>query len=203
MTNTCRFCAIAAGSDRAADYDRPFVETNSYFAIPSVGGFVEGWSLVCPRDHVYSLRTHYKFSSFWTFVRATAERITSFYGPVIAFEHGSSHAGSLTSCGTDHGHMHIVPLGFSLIDQLKKSDRSWTQSPASSLADLGSDVEYLFYLENMNTDDPVGFTHVLQTPVSQFFRGLIARQIQCEGQSDYRRFPFLNLASKTRNVLAG
>lgn len=202
MEGYCRFCEIATRAGQTTDHDRPYLKDSRYFAIPSVGGFVEGWSLVCPTEHIYSLRNHYGTRSFSDFVKAVVERISSQYGDPVMFEHGSSRAGSLTSCGTDHAHLHLVPLGFSLLDEITRSGKSWKYKRPSDLAKLASDQEYLFYSEDAASDDPNGLIHVLEQPTSQFFRKLIARVLRREAESDYRRFPFLPLAARTQQVLA-
>lgn len=186
-----------------ARHDVPFLQGEQYFAIPSVGGFVEGWSLVCPVEHTYNMRKYYGKPSFARFVHDVVERILSRYGNPVMFEHGSSRSGSLTSCGTDHAHLHIVPLGFSLVDEIVASGKSWISSCASDLAQLPLDKEYLFYSDDVRSNDPAGLVHVLEKPTSQFFRQIIAKTLKRESESDYRQFPLLPLAIRTRQVLAG
>lgn len=203
MMGHCRFCEIATVADQAADHDRPYLRDSRYFAIPSVGGLVEGWSLVCPIRHIYSMRHDYGKRFFSDFVQAVVERISSRYGTPVMFEHGSSRAGSLTSCGTDHAHLHIVPVGFSLRDEVLKSGGTWKLQPASSLSKLAPDQEYLFYSDDVTSHDPSGLVHILEQPTSQFFRRLIARALERDAESDYRQFPFLPLAARTQQSLAG
>jgi hypothetical protein len=201
MAERCRFCQIGTDPQQTEDHNRPYFKSSRYFAIPSVGGFVEGWSLVCPVEHTYNLREHYGTRSFSDCVRTVVERISLQYSLPVMFEHGSSHAGSLTGCGTDHAHLHLVPLGFSLRDEIMGSVRSWKGQHASDLAKLAPDQEYLFYSEDVFSDDPYGLVHILEQTTSQFFRRLIARALQREAELDYRRFPFLSLAARTQQSL--
>jgi len=203
MVTCCHFCKIASKIEVEAEHDRPILESNEYFAIPSIGGFVEGWSLVCPRDHMLSLRQHYSRESFHSFLRIVTERISKCYGRVVMFEHGSSCAGSPTSCGTDHAHLHVVPLRFSLVEQLMQCGRSWQQVRASYISQIAIHDEYLFYTDDVQSNDPIGLLHVLKEPTSQFFRYFVAKALQCEEEYDYRKFPFLPLAVRTRTALAG
>lgn len=202
MQEGCRFCEIGFGVQHNTEYNQPYLRCDQYFAVPSVGGFVEGWSLICPIDHVYNLRTQYGTRTFADFVQAVVRRISEKYSIPVMFEHGSSHRGSLTSCGTDHGHLHLVPLGFSLRHEIKKCGRLWMDQRASSLAKLPSNREYLFYSEDVLSDDPIGFVHILEQPTSQFFRRLIARAVGRVAESDYRQYPFLSLAAQSQQVLA-
>lgn len=201
MRENCRFCEIGTGL-YGADFNRPYMQSKEYFAIPSIGGFVEGWSLLSPVDHVYNLRNRYGKPEYVEFFRSVVGRIHATYGPPIIFEHGSSHRGSLTSCGTDHAHLHIVPLGRSLSREIKKSGKVWIYRRASALAELPAEQEYLFYSDDVLGSDPIGLVHLLEEPTSQFFRRLIAGIVGRVDESDYRQYPFLSLASQTQHVLA-
>ncbi len=128
------------------------------------------------------------------------------YGSLIAFEHGSNKDGSLTSCGTNHAHLHLVPF----YDQgtLLSSYRprmKWDTSHSSEIAEKVKNNEYLFYY-NLKTsiewNNPQGQLHILKEPVSQFFRHFIAFYLGRSGESNYREFPFLKNAEKTRETLA-
>src|SRR5690242_19316755 len=92
----CRFCEIHTSDQNLKEQDRPFLQTGENFAIPTIGGLVEGWSLVCPREHMFSLRTCYGQRTFSDFVRNVVTRVAIRYVKPVIFEHGSSHAGSLT-----------------------------------------------------------------------------------------------------------
>jgi len=198
----CRFCEIHKSTGDLQQQDRPFLRTNDNFAIPTIGGLVEGWSLLCPGDHIFSLREKYGQPSFSDFVRNVVTRVTTRYVRPVIFEHGSSHAGSLTSCGTDHAHLHIVPLGFSLHGALRDSGRSWTLVRSSDISSLVKSAEYLFYSEDVLSEDPEGLIHVLEQPTSQFFRRLIATILGREAESDYRQHPLIAHAVKTQQFLA-
>src|SRR3546814_11048949 len=53
-------------------------------------------------------------NSFWQFVDRAVDVVERTYGRAVIFEHGSVDAESMTSCGTAHAHLHIVPLSFEL-----------------------------------------------------------------------------------------
>src|SRR2546425_8909742 len=95
----CRFCSIRHGHFFYGTADLPIHATRDYFAMASIGGFVEGWTLVVPNDHCLSLRDLYAVDSFTDFVTRTVRTVEGLYGPSVIFEHGANHSGSPTSCG--------------------------------------------------------------------------------------------------------
>ena len=105
----CRFCGI---SDRmhGENFNLPIAESEHFFAMASIGSFVPGWTLVCPKRHYLNLADFYETAEFVEFSSRVGSAVVQAYGaPVVAFEHGCRHAGSLTGCGTDHAHLHLVP----------------------------------------------------------------------------------------------
>jgi hypothetical protein len=199
----CRFCAIARGHAFHGPADRPVSSVRDYLTIASIGALVEGWSLVLPRDHCLSLRDFYAVASFSDFLRHTVKTVEASYGHSVIFEHGANHRGSLTNCGTDHGHLHIVPLPFSLSDVIGRSVlASWEPVRTSVLREEVGDSEYLFFSEEPSQLDPPGYLRVLRSPVSQFFRRVIASQLGATEVADYRKYPFLRTAERTHERLA-
>jgi hypothetical protein len=203
---TCCFCGIVVGKYQYTDIDEPFASNGEFVAVASIGALVEGWSLIIPKTHQLSMRNIYGRSVFADFVRSVLPPLVHRYGPLIAFEHGANKEGSITACGTNHAHLHLVPLGESLLPEIQNSGLQWAQCHASKIASQAGENEYLFYSELYDKEvwqDPVGYLHVLEHPVSQFFRRLIAKRRGRAEVSDYRRFPHLDTARQTRKVLVG
>jgi diadenosine tetraphosphate (Ap4A) HIT family hydrolase len=206
MDNNCRFCEIIAGKFTHEGIDEPFAENDQFVALASIGAIIEGWSLIVPKDHRLSMRdlfSRQSFAEFTTSVMAPLERI---YGPLVAFEHGANKEGSATACGTDHAHLHLVPSKESFLADMHSSGLVWTQCETSKVAQLSMGNEYLFYADldcNDSWVDPVGYLHVLNKPISQYFRHLIASREGAVNTADYRRFPYVDRAQKTRRTVIG
>jgi diadenosine tetraphosphate (Ap4A) HIT family hydrolase len=203
---TCRFCNISNGMYQYGQIDEPFSDNEDFMAVASIGALIEGWSLIIPKEHQLSMRNVYGLTGFSEFVGSVIPRLARQYGTLIAFEHGSAKEGSITACGTDHAHLHLVPLGGSLLSGLEESGLQWTHCRPSEIAFRAGVHEYLFYCELRSKpvwQDPVGYLHVLESPISQFFRHLIARRLGQPEAFDYRRFPHLAMAEATRAVLGG
>lgn len=107
--NNCRFCNIVVGKYQYAEIDQPFASNDGFVAIASIGALIEGWSLIIPKEHQHSMRNVYDKLQFKDFVETVIPLLVQQYGPLIAFEHGSNKEGSITACGTDHAHLHLVP----------------------------------------------------------------------------------------------
>lgn len=200
----CRFCDIIAGKYTYLEIDQPFVSTNEFIAIPSIGALVEGWSLIIPRNHELSMKNVYRNESFGDFLGKVLPLLANRYGSLIAFEHGANKEGSITACGTDHAHLHLVPFGEPLLNDMRHSNMSWIRCRASEIASITEKSEYLFYHElgkEAIWQDPVGYLHVLERPVSQYFRHLIANRKGLMEVVDYRKFPHVEIAKQTRAAL--
>lgn len=202
--NNCRFCNIVVGKYQYAEIDQPFASSDAFVAMASIGALIEGWSLIIPKEHQLSMRNVYDKPEFADFVGTVISLLVKQYGSLIAFEHGSNKEGSITACGTDHAHLHLVPYCESLFSDLQSSGLQWVQCQASEIASRVGNSEYLFYSElgvKNVWHDPVGYFHVLEHPISQFFRHLIAARTGHAETSDYRRFLYLDAARQTRRTL--
>ncbi len=202
----CRFCNIIKGEYQYCEIDRPFASNDKYIAVASIGALIRGWSLIIPKEHQLSLRNVYDENDFLKFTGTVISLLMNQYGPLIAFEHGSNKEGSITACGTDHAHLHLVPFNESLVEQIQTSGLKWIQRHISEIKYEVGEREYLFYTElksEKSWHDPVGYLHILKSPISQFFRHLIASRLGNDDMYDYKRFPYLENAKQTRIVLAG
>jgi len=200
----CRFCEIADGNIKYIEFDEPVARADNFFAIASIGALVEGWSLVIPKAHQVSMRNLYDNPEFIDFVEEVHSKIFDNYGPVIAFEHGANKEGSITACGTDHAHLHLVPFDASLLPEMQRANLHWIRCHASEIASISGNNEYLFYTElgnNCQWQDHLGYLHILQYSKSQFFRRIIAERLNKIEVSDYKLFPHVDTAKRTRSVL--
>lgn len=205
IDESCRFCAIGGGHYKYSEIDQPIMTTSAYMAVASIGALVEGWTLIIPKAHDFSLRSTYEEADFIEFTAKFTNLLRIHYGPVIAFEHGANRAGSLTACGTDHAHLHLVPFGSTLVPELQQSNLEWIACRPAGIRELVGDNEYLFYTDLANNSrwgEQFGYLHIIGQPISQFFRNLIARRLRCEREANYRDFPHLETSIRTSQRLA-
>lgn len=198
----CRFCDIRNGNFTYNEIDKPFFANKDFFAIASIGALVEGWTLIIPNEHQMSMRNLYAQNTFFDITNNIIKVMQSKYGKVIAFEHGSYMEKSPTSCGTDHAHLHLVPTE-SLMHEIQSSGLLFIKCKASEIAMIAENNEYLFYCEvesEWNNQD--GYLHILDKPISQFFRRLIASKLNISTNFDYRLFPNIDNAQITQQFLS-
>lgn len=201
----CRFCNIVAGNYNHTTIDIPFAHNDEFIAVASIGALVEGWSLIIPKRHQLSMKYVYKSPSLKDIMSTVVPRIANHYGALISFEHGANMEGSITSCGTDHAHLHLVPWNYSLFSDLQNSGLIWSPSRASEIAKKTRMNEYLFYSEiekQKDLSDPFGYLHILEKPISQFFRQLLAKHCGRTQEANYKNFPLLDVAVQTRETLS-
>jgi len=199
----CRICAAASGTSASAEYDNPWLEAEDYLAFASIGAMVPGWSLIFPKKHQLNLARDVESTEFWSFASHAYDAVTREFGRSVIFEHGPQHENSATGCGTDHAHLHIVPLSFSLIEAAKAFDPSvhWSACKAQDLSGVIKGREYLFVSEAFNGDATEGYVAILATGRSQFFRRVIADKLGCPLEFDYKLHRFEAIANSTALTL--
>jgi len=200
----CHFCEFLSLKNDGNILNRPWHGAEDYSAIVSVGALVPGWSLICPNEHRTNLAEDYRSMSFWNFVAKTNERLLDAYDtPVSFFEHGPLVTGSVTGCGTDHAHMHAVPLNFSLEEVTYQFDPElkWQECRAADINKLCDNHEYLFMVTKLDGINTSGSIVILKTGVSQFFRKVIADSLGISEHYDYKTNPMLETATSTAERL--
>ena len=176
-------------------------QTDSFVALPSQGSLVPGWLLVIPRRPLINLAQLWprERDELNLFVARLHDRLAVFPGRVFEFEHGARTIGSATGCGVDQAHLHVVPLPFNLLQACRQTSLQW--SYASSRDELppefAPDSEYLFARERGNS---AICTPVID-PVSQWFRKLIAANLDIADLWDYRAHPFNHAVRKTLDLI--
>jgi len=202
---SCRFCKILKSADQSVHdaVDLPWMQDSRYAAIVSIGALVPGWSLVCPRAHQLNLSSHFERADFWEFCSRAEGQLASRFGHVRVFEHGAQFEQSATGCGTDHAHLHLVPLDFGLCEAVLQSpgDLSWTRCRLSDVRRLAAGREYLFAADKLDGSETQGILAFPPVPTSQFFRRVIADRLGMSAMYDYKRFPMTDVAAESARVL--
>ncbi len=199
----CRFCEYLRNSSPQEGINTPWVSDGTYSALVSVGALVSGWTLICPIEHELNMATHYRSAEMWAFVSTVEDLVRQRYGEVRLFEHGARFDGSLTGCGTDHAHLHLVPLDFLLIEEALQFDRTkvWQPCLASDIEEHTGGQEYLFVADCFARDRTEGMLCLLTKDTSQFFRRVIAHRLGLSDCFDYRRHPMMDIAESSAKQL--
>ena len=206
MGNECRFCKIKAGMQKYGIIDKPLFENKDFFVLSSIGSLVEGWLLVIPKEHRYNMSKDYGDKNFWGFIYSIIVKLKSKVGQeknFLIFEHGANHCGSLTGCGTDHAHLHIVPYDKSLYGKIK-NERNWQLCAINEIEDYVNGREYLLYAE---CDNDIKLSEVyinlVEHPESQFFRKIIAEDMGKKELFDYKTYPNIDISEMVCEMFGG
>lgn len=197
----CCLCTIAGGEEPNGQADRILWETGNYFAVSSLGAFIEGWILIASKTHRLSFASKYDDPEFLQFASYVRCKVESQYGNTIQFEHGPGKQNSKLGCGVDHAHLHIVPFSQSLVPDLLRRGLEWNQLSNCDLAAIPeSDTGYYFYTDSITPNGFNGYYCNPRMPVSQFFRKLLAKKVETK-YFDYKEFPFIARALRTYSNL--
>ena len=193
----CRFCEIFSGGTAAQEIDQPWLASSKYVALISMGALVQGWSLISPIAHATNMSPSFDNAEFWSFALKAENILRNRYGKIYVFEHGAQFSGSQTGCGTDHAHLHMVPLDFSLSQEAVRFDSTlvWKRCPVSEIAVRARGREYLFVADDFRGQETIGFLCILEKPVSQYFRKVIASRNGMTDFYNYRHFPMLEMSA--------
>jgi ATP adenylyltransferase len=169
-TRHCSFCELPGREETV-------LRGTGVSAVPSLGAYVEGWTLVVPDEHVQAIAdlspgSRAAFDEAVDFLR---QRITDTYGPVISFEHGSVGSGRTAGCGVDHAHLHIVPHDIDIrgaVAALVAEVGSFAWERCERLPTRGAPSDYVWISDG--TGSWIAYAEVLP---SQVIRRAIARQL--------------------------
>ena len=114
LTVGCRFCS-------RPELDRIILETESLFAMLSLGPIVEGYTIIATKDHIdccASLPLNL-LPEFTRLLEAVRSAQVAIYGAHVLYEHGragASHPSPDGHAHCYHAHLHCVPVNVALYD---------------------------------------------------------------------------------------
>jgi ATP adenylyltransferase len=207
MSDNTRFAWIMNDSmpRSRALWDREILRTERFVAVPSAGSLVAGWTLVVPRRPMLNLSqtTTEEREELDAIANGIADRLGEGGQEVYFFEHGSRAVGSLTGCGVDQAHLHIVPLPFDLVGAATaRTDAgiAWraTREIAPPFAALPTEGEYVALWSRADRRTMVG---AVTEPVSQWIRRVIADELGIGAEWNYRSHPQAERVQETLMLL--
>lgn len=184
----CRFCNILNGKLHYGDIDNPLFVNDDYFSLASIGALVPGWTLIVPKMHVYNMSEYYNHKDFIEYVDVVAKKVVNGTEKnIVFFEHGANHCDSLTGCGTNHAHLHLVPYSKSIYE-LDISEKKWESCNVTDVKKITSGKEYLLCGDyNDKLDKSQVLVSIVDNPESQYFRKKIAEDMNILDQYDYKK----------------
>ena len=203
-SNDCGFCQIARKRSKH-EYDKLLFEQANFLSVASLGSLVPGWLLLLPTEHRPNMTDLYIDTSFSAWRIDVAKKLRkAMRTPVQMFEHGATHQNSITGCGVNHAHLHLLALEPDKMINYLSNDHgstSWEEVRLSEVKSFVDCQEYLLYAANAEKVNPTCRVLILQHPESQYFRRVIADLVGLSNQYDYRSFPFVHNVLTTQRLI--
>ncbi len=207
MGNDTRFAWITDDSVPCSEAlcDHEILRTERFVAIPSAGSLVTGWTLVVPRRAMLNLsQTNAKEREELDAIAVRiADQLVDQGREVYFFEHGSRIQGSLTGCGVDQAHLHVVPLPFDLIAAATvrtDAEIAW-RAAREAVPPFDSLPTHCEYVALWSRGDRRTMIGEVKKPVSQWIRRVIADELGIGAEWNYRNHPQPNRVRETLALL--
>lgn len=207
---TCGFCAEIHGVDRENNLlrthitpqtgleSRVILETEHFQVIPTLGGFVEGYVMVVSRNHYDCVGKvpAADLPELKALLEEVKGRIRRCYGTgTVCFEHGSVSCTNRFGGCINHAHVHIVPCGASLLEDIRCFGLDCQSiDDLEALRAYGADGTPYLYFEDV---DQRKYLITGDAVISQFFRKLLADHHGVPERWDWRTDLFMDNIEKT------
>lgn len=203
MIKHCRFCEAKIAEIKQFQADEILYESDKYYAVSSIGGFIPGWTLVFPKAHNLNMSALYGNHDLHLFITDVYKAVTELYGASVIFEHGSNNEMSQTACGVAHAHIHIVPFNqnIELLARDASPDLVWQKTDLKAIDKISKENEYLFCANKYTGFDTNGYLATLDIPQSQFFRKILAKAVGLIDLYDYKKYRFEDISTDTAKKL--
>ena len=186
-----RFATLLQGSNTTAEiYDRPLLERQDWLVAPTLGAIVPNWVLVIPRMRALNFREWQRKTGKKPelIVSAVCQHLGLRHADVIWFEHGPTERGSVSGCGVDYAHLHILFNPHFTFEALTDQARSmskldWQLTVTSQAYDFLSEADSYFVAGS--GEQAISALNV-ESAGSQFFRRVIGSLTGRNELWDYR-----------------
>lgn len=204
MMKHCRFCEGKVAEIKQFQADEILYESDKFYAISSIGGFIPGWTLVFSKEHNLNMSVFYGNQDLHFFLSDVYKVVSEIYGPSVIFEHGSNNETSQTACGVAHAHIHIVPFNQNIefLARDASPDLAWTNADLSAIDIISEGNEYLFCANKYTGAETKGYLATLPIPQSQFFRKILAKAVGLVDLYDYKKYRFEDISTDTTKKLS-
>ncbi|RWX78575.1 hypothetical protein EPK99_08190 [Neorhizobium lilium] len=186
-------------------YDTVLFEVGDCVVAPTLGSIIPNWLLIVPTRPAMNFAQWYRGTGVnpQELIQEVSSTLRVELERIIWFEHGPSAVGSITGCGVDHAHIHVLvdpPFSFQAFDAAVRaeSDR-WKPFNTSCVYDhiLGNES----YMIIGSDKRAIAGTSVEELG-SQYFRRTIAGLVQKPHAWNYRTHAHIGNVRRTVKTLA-
>ncbi|MCK4791763.1 MAG: hypothetical protein KAV87_48975 [Desulfobacteraceae bacterium] len=196
--NICRLCDIVnTNRERRKLEDTLLGETGNFEWIPGLGAFVEGYSLIVSKKHILNTGA-FEISTIKeldVFVKKVRTILSNIYNTnTITIEHGSMGDSNYAGSCIEHQHLHIFPANIKDVPKilLKNFKKHMRIDSFEVLKKFNKEkVPYIYYSNTPSSHD------VFEVSIlpRQYLRQVIAAELQCADEWDWRQYPFVKNVS--------
>jgi ATP adenylyltransferase len=188
-------------ANSARPFDLILLETEDYLVTPCLGSIVPNWVIVWPRRKFLNCR---EWKGDAGFLRKFSHDVVKILlndqqGEFLWFEHGCESIGSVTGCGINFAHLHILiepPFTFNAFERSVKqlSKSNWDKlEHFSDMPNRHSKTDYHIFGDPLNSLILQDSNHL----GSQFFRRVVALLSGENEKWNYRNHSFRDNADST------
>ena len=188
----CPFCKLDTN-----DISNTIIEeTNNFFILPSKGSLCEGYLLIVPKKHIFSMNelNDLEKNELFQLLKKYRENFYKIYNKYpIFFEHGSTSVNNNSSSSISHAHIHIVNHNFKKQEQLIK-ELNMQKVTLNEFLKYNNHSYISYITPQFNFYITYNFK-----PISQQMRIFIANDLNLNNQYNWRTANFENNIQNTIN----
>jgi diadenosine tetraphosphate (Ap4A) HIT family hydrolase len=189
----CPFC------QRKDNCSMSVLESENFFVFPSLGQLVEGYLLICGKEHYLSCSEipQEQFSEFLDLKEKVRKTLSKNYTNPIFFEHGciSSDRDKKAGCCVEHAHLHCVPADVDLLDGIERNFKARKIFELSEIKELHKRAIPYFYYESGKGEKYIFELH--ERAPSQYLRQVLAVKLGVPERWDWKTCPCHDDVSRT------
>jgi len=172
-------------------------ESANFFVVPSLGQIVEGYLLICSKEHFIGLGQLPKklLDELRVVQTKTKDVLSGQYTNPIFFEHGPTSSTKKGGCCIEHAHLHAVPVNIDIFDDISKNFKAIEIKNYFPLNKQFKKGTPYFYYENQK-----GNKYLFELPQiipSQYLRRLIAVRINAPNRWNWMECPGIKEFNRT------
>lgn len=196
----CRFCYPLSSENQSLVLD----QTDNFYVMLSLGPLVEGYLLVCSKEH-YSCLANLPPSLYLEFFKLKEKvnkilKIT--YGGCIFYEHGQSKSCIEKSPHEPHcyhTHLHAIPTTVDLFHVLAKDLKVQKISSIKKLREIFiKHNRYLYYEDNLGQV----YAFIINKKIRrQYLRWVLGKKLGIPQKANWAKYPGLSKIKAARNKL--
>lgn len=194
----CRFCFPLEGKNKSLVLS----QTKDFYVIASIGPIIEGYVLICSKKHFSSCANiPTKLYSEYNRLKSMIKNLfLKRYGGYTFFEHGKTKL--CAKNGNDnhcfHAHLHALPAKADILPKLIKELGQPTKvSSEEKIIEALGDNPYLYY----ETQEGCFVWRAPEDLRQQFFRWILAEELEVLDKADWKINPNWREAQKTHDKL--